>query len=79
MMVIDLGLVLPSRLRAGRQSNLWPALQAPTVPRYICNSPLTKSSHPKKDTTYGIRMRIGILLVVLPTALNNFVNGLINP
>ena len=38
---------------------------------------MTKSSHPRKDTTYGIRMRIGILLVVLPTALNDFVNGLL--
>jgi hypothetical protein len=54
MMVIDLGLVLPSRLRAGRRSNLWPALQAPTVPRYICNSPLTTADRAKR-----LRQRAG--------------------
>jgi hypothetical protein len=39
MLVIDLGLVLPSRLRAGRRSNLWPALSsAPPSPGSICKA-----------------------------------------
>ena len=42
------------------------------------NSPLTKSSHLEKDTSYGMSNRNCILYVVLPIALTDFVNGLLS-
>src|SRR4051794_110427 len=48
-----------------------------SIPASHVNSPLTKSSPPKKTLHTVRRMRAGILHVVLPPALTHFVNGLL--
>jgi hypothetical protein len=42
------------------------------------NSPLTKSSHPEKDTLYGMTSEEWLLHIAPSTALTDFVNGLLS-